>query len=129
MCVCVCVSTGKWNDSVDIAIKTMRDGRMKVEEFFGECNVMKSLRHPNILALYAVCTKEEPLLIITEFMSQGALLDLIRKEDMNLQLQLYIATQVSHALHHVHVLTLLYIIIAVPLTLSLLCGDAVRVLL
>jgi hypothetical protein len=33
---------------------------------------MKRLRHPKLLQLYAVCTREEPFLIITELM-QGYL--------------------------------------------------------
>ncbi|XP_045123539.1 tyrosine-protein kinase SRK3-like [Portunus trituberculatus] len=91
---------GKWNGNVDVAIKTMRDGRMKAADFLEEAKVMKGLRHPNILALYAVCTKEEPLLIVTEFMPHGALLDLLRKEEMSLQLQLYIATQTAAAMKY-----------------------------
>ncbi|MPC72394.1 Tyrosine-protein kinase isoform SRK4 [Portunus trituberculatus] len=78
----------------------MRDGRMKATDFPEKATVMKPLQHPNILALYAVCTKEEPMLIITEFMSHEALLDLLRKEDMSLQLQLYIATQTAAAMQY-----------------------------
>lgn len=91
---------GKWKNTINVAIKTVRDGRMETADFLEEAKVMKNLRHPNILALYAVCTKEEPLLIVTEFMSQGALLDLLRKEDMDLQLQLYIATQTAAAMEY-----------------------------
>ncbi|XP_063868327.1 tyrosine-protein kinase SRK3-like isoform X1 [Scylla paramamosain] len=91
---------GKWKNTIDVAIKTMREGRMKADDFLEEAKVMKSLRHPNILALYAVCTKEEPLLIVTEYMAQGALLDLLRREDINLQLQLYIATQTAAGMEY-----------------------------
>lgn len=34
---------------------------------------MKKLRHPRLLQLYAVCTKDEPILIITELMHQNLL--------------------------------------------------------
>ncbi|KHJ93496.1 src domain protein [Oesophagostomum dentatum] len=37
---------------------------------------MKKLRHPKLLALYAVCTKEQPILIVTELM-QGSLLNFL----------------------------------------------------
>ncbi|KAK8400633.1 hypothetical protein O3P69_002443 [Scylla paramamosain] len=91
---------GKWRNHVDVAIKTMKEGKMKADDFLEEAKVMKSLRHPNILALYAVCSKEEPLLIVTEYMAQGALLNLLRREDMNLQLQLYIATQTAAGMEY-----------------------------
>ena len=42
---------------------------------------MKKFSHPHLVAMYAVCTDEEPFYIITEFMCNGALLDFLRKED------------------------------------------------
>ena len=39
---------------------------------------MKKLCHPNLLQLYALCTLEEPILIITELVNQGNLLEYMR---------------------------------------------------
>jgi len=47
---------------------------------------MKKLRHPKLVQLYAVCTQEEPLLIVTELMSKGSLLDLLQGEGRTLKL-------------------------------------------
>ena len=33
-----------------------------------QAQIMKRLRHPKLLQLYAVCTREEPFLIVTELM-------------------------------------------------------------
>ena len=42
---------------------------------------MKKLHHENLIQLYAVCTLEEPIYIVTEYMSRGALLDFLQKGD------------------------------------------------
>lgn len=34
---------------------------------------MKNLRHPKLIQLYAVCTLEDPIYIITELMRHGSL--------------------------------------------------------
>ncbi|CAJ0577687.1 unnamed protein product, partial [Mesorhabditis spiculigera] len=45
-----------------------------------EASIMKQCDHPNLVKLYAVCTREEPFYIITEFMSGGSLLHYLRDE-------------------------------------------------
>lgn len=87
-----------WNNSTEVAIKTLKQGAMSPSAFLEEARIMKKLRHRNILVLYAVCTKEEPILIVTEYMCNGALLDLLRNEgERTLKLNdlIYVATQVS----------------------------------
>jgi hypothetical protein len=39
---------------------------------------MKKFSHPHLVAMYAVCTEQEPFYIITEYMCNGALLDFLR---------------------------------------------------
>ena len=41
---------------------------------------MKQCQHSNLVRLFAVCTKEEPFYIITEYMPNGSLLDYLRAE-------------------------------------------------
>ncbi|XP_050736023.1 tyrosine-protein kinase SRK3-like [Eriocheir sinensis] len=91
---------GKLNNTAEVAIKMMRKGKMNPNDFMSEAKVMKELRHPNILTLYAVCTQEEPLLIITEYMAEGALLDVLRNQHLNLQLQLHVATQAAAGMEY-----------------------------
>ena len=72
------VWAGMWNSTTSVAIKTLKSGTMEVADFIQEAQVMKSLHHPNLLQLYAVCTAEEPIYIVTELMKHGALLDYLR---------------------------------------------------
>jgi len=43
------------------------------EEFFKEVKVMSRLRDPNIVSLLGVCTSEEPLSVVVEYMRYGDL--------------------------------------------------------
>ncbi|TKR92900.1 hypothetical protein L596_007466 [Steinernema carpocapsae] len=70
---------GKWRGIVEVAIKTMKPGTMSPEAFLGEAQIMKKCDHPNLVKLYAVCTTQEPMMIITEFMVNGALLQYLRE--------------------------------------------------
>lgn len=51
---------------------------MEVKDFVAEAQVMKKIHHPNLLQLYAVCTLEEPIYIITELMKHGSMLEYLR---------------------------------------------------
>lgn len=52
---------------------------MEVKDFVAEAQVMKKIQHPNLLQLYAVCTLEEPIYIVTELMKHGSLLEYLRQ--------------------------------------------------
>ena len=47
---------------------------------------MKKLRHPRLIQLYAVCTMEEPIYIITELMKNGSLLEYLQGKGRTLKL-------------------------------------------
>ena len=47
---------------------------------------MKKLRHQKLIQLYAVCTREEPIYIVTELMKHGSLLEYLRGEGRSLKL-------------------------------------------
>lgn len=51
---------------------------MDKEQFLAEASIMKKLRHDKLIKLYAVVTLEEPILIVTELMKNGSLLDYFR---------------------------------------------------
>ena len=51
---------------------------MDPKDFLCEAHIMKKLRHPKLIQLYAVCTLEEPIYIITELMKYGSLLDYLQ---------------------------------------------------
>ncbi|KAF0034576.1 hypothetical protein F2P81_012334 [Scophthalmus maximus] len=70
---------GTWNGTTRVAIKTLKTGTMSPEAFLQEAQVMKKLRHEKLVQLYAVVS-EEPIYIVTEYMSQGSLLDFLKGE-------------------------------------------------
>ena len=45
---------GIWNNTTQVAVKTLKPGSMSAEEFLKEAAVMKRLRHPKLIQLYAV---------------------------------------------------------------------------
>lgn len=53
-------------------------GTMDPKDFLAEAQIMKKLRHPKLVQLYAVCTLEEPIYIITELMKNGSLLEFLQ---------------------------------------------------
>ncbi|XP_045460826.1 tyrosine-protein kinase Src42A-like [Harmonia axyridis] len=77
---------GTWNKTTPVAIKTLKAGTMDPKDFLAEAQVMKKLRHPKLIQLYAVCTIEEPIYIITELMRNGSLQEYIQGKKKTLQL-------------------------------------------
>lgn len=51
---------------------------MDPKDFLDEAQIMKKLRHSKLIQLYAVCTVEEPIYIITELMKHGSLLEFLQ---------------------------------------------------
>lgn len=74
------VFEGIWNDTTAVAVKTLKPGTMDQKDFLREAQIMKKLRHPRLIQLYAVCSMEEPIYIITELMSNGSLLEYLQKD-------------------------------------------------
>jgi len=95
-----------WQQTQRVAVKTLRQGAMSAEAFLDEAKTMHRLRHRKLVQLLGVCTLDEPMYIITELMSNGALLDYLRRDegravsvaiviDMAAQVRVYRYIQVS----------------------------------
>ena len=52
-----------------------------MNKFHFHFQVMKELRHNKLVQLFAVCTMEEPFLIITEYMCNGSLHNYLQKPE------------------------------------------------
>lgn len=72
------VYEGVWNNTTPVAVKTLKPGTMDPKDFLAEAQIMKKLRHPKLIQLYAVCTQDEPIYIITELMRHGSLLEYLQ---------------------------------------------------
>ena len=71
---------------------------MALKDFLEEAAIMKDLKHPNLVQLLGVCTREAPLYMIMEFMSNGNLLDFLRgshPDDLPPTTLLYMAQQIA----------------------------------
>ncbi|XP_037100464.1 tyrosine-protein kinase Blk isoform X2 [Syngnathus acus] len=71
---------GYYKDTLKVAVKTLKEGTMEPGAFLQEANLMKQLQHERLVRLHAVVTRE-PILIITEFMSNGCLLDFLKTDE------------------------------------------------
>uniref|UniRef100_A0A7N6BX98 Tyrosine-protein kinase n=1 Tax=Anabas testudineus TaxID=64144 RepID=A0A7N6BX98_ANATE len=71
---------GYYKNTQKVAIKTLKEGTMEPEAFLQEANLMKQLQHERLVRLHAVVTKE-PILIVTEFMINGCLLDFLKTDE------------------------------------------------
>ncbi|XP_056394263.1 tyrosine-protein kinase ABL1 isoform X2 [Hyla sarda] len=98
------VYEGVWKKyNLTVAVKTLKEDTMEVEEFLKEASVMKEVKHPNLVQLLGVCTREPPFYIITEFMTYGNLLDYLRecnREEVTAVVLLHMATQISSAMEY-----------------------------
>ena len=100
---------GDWqspNGPMTVAVKTFKRSTMDPQEFLKEADIMKKMQHDNLVNLIGVVTKQQPLLIVTEFMPRGDLLAFLRDETSCKEIKdtkvgeanpgmMYIASQIS----------------------------------
>ena len=75
---------------------------MLPSKFLEEAELMKKLNHPKLVRLFAVCSREEPIYIVTELMENGSLLEYLRGPKgklMKIPKLIDMATQVSIILY------------------------------
>jgi serine/threonine protein kinase len=78
------VYKGLWKRKKPVAIKSIKsDGpvtAIQLKAFLLEAEVMKDLIHKHLVQLYGVCSKKQPIYIITEFAENGALLQFLQSK-------------------------------------------------
>ena len=77
---------GLWNDTTSVTVTTARLDVIDTKRIHKEMEIMKQISHPNLIELYAVCTKGEPIYIITELTKHGNLLGYLRGDGRSLDL-------------------------------------------
>jgi fyn-related kinase len=76
---------------------------MNPKEFLAEASLMKKLKHAKLMQLYALCTKEEPIYIVTEFMTNGSLLEFLQGpvgKQLDFTVIVYIASQIADGMSY-----------------------------
>ncbi|XP_030269849.1 ephrin type-A receptor 6-like isoform X3 [Sparus aurata] len=68
---------------IAVAIKTLKGGYMDQQrrEFLREASIMGQFNNPNIIRLDGVVTKSRPIMIVVEYMENGALDSFLRTRD------------------------------------------------
>ena len=74
------VWSGLGSNSTPFAIKMLNPGTIKLSDFKAEAKVMMKIHHPHLLHIYGICTLDGPILIVTELMKHGALLDYLHTD-------------------------------------------------
>ncbi|XP_041375599.1 guanylate cyclase D-like [Gigantopelta aegis] len=101
---------------VAVAVKTLKIGAIVEHklDFFGEAEMMKRFKHPNIVELLGVCTREEPMYCIMEFLLHGDLktyllsrrnlvgLDMREADEVNAENLTQIAMNIASGLKYLH---------------------------
>ena len=97
---------GIWNNNIPVAVKTLKPQQtITVDDFLQTANLMKNLRHPKIIQLYAICSREKPVYIITELMKHNSLLEYLHGEGRSTKLPQLIdmAAQVASGMAYLEV--------------------------
>ena len=77
---------GLWNGTTFVAVRIPKPEKITIDHFLRTANLMKKICHQRIIQLYAMCTKEEPVYIVTEFMKHNSLLEYLHGEGRSLKL-------------------------------------------
>ncbi|KAK8585214.1 hypothetical protein V6N13_139149 [Hibiscus sabdariffa] len=91
----------------DVAIKVLRIENLNEnlrKEFTQEVNIMRKIRHKNVVQFIGACMSPPSLCIVTEFMSGGSVYDLLHKQKYGFKLPflLKVAVDVSKGMSYLH---------------------------
>ncbi len=84
-----------------VAVKTLKEETMCLNDFLEEATVMKEMKHPNLVQLLGIVSHEPPYYIITEYMPHGNLLEFLRnrnKIELTHTVLMYFAIQIASAM-------------------------------
>ncbi|CAK9141839.1 unnamed protein product [Ilex paraguariensis] len=100
------VYRGIWNGS-DVAVKVYFGNQYSEDtlvDYRKEINIMRRLRHPNVLLFMGPVYSEEKLAIVTEFLPRGSLFKTLHKNNQSLDIRrrLRMALDVARGMNYLH---------------------------
>ncbi|ESP02478.1 hypothetical protein LOTGIDRAFT_138365, partial [Lottia gigantea] len=105
------VFKGKLNKCLDVAVKIVRSNRISPEDFVKEADMLNKLNHRRIVTLYNICINEKSVWIVTEFMKNGSLRNLLRSpkgQELKMQELLNIGSQIAEGMVHLESLNIIH---------------------
>ncbi|XP_068318164.1 probable serine/threonine-protein kinase SIS8 isoform X2 [Pyrus communis] len=103
---CAIVYRGIWNES-DVAIKVYFKNEYSegiLQDYKKEIDIMKRLRHPNVLLFMGAVCSQERLAIVTEYLPRGSLFKQLHKNKQTLDIRrrLVMALDVARGMNYLH---------------------------
>lgn len=100
------VYRGIWNGS-DVAVKVYFAGEYKEStllDYKKEIDIMRKLRHPNVLLFMGAVYSQERLAIVTEFLPRGSLFKALHKNNQALDVKrrMRMALDVARGMNYLH---------------------------
>ncbi|XVE69660.1 hypothetical protein DITRI_Ditri10aG0008500 [Diplodiscus trichospermus] len=91
----------------DVAIKVLKTEHLNENlrrEFTQEVNIMRKIRHKNVVQFIGACTRSPSLCIVTEFMPGGSIYNFLHKQKAGFKLPflLKVAIDVSNGMIYLH---------------------------
>ncbi|KAL7080667.1 hypothetical protein ACQ4LE_000544 [Meloidogyne hapla] len=74
----------------------------QIKEFMNEARIMRKFSHPNVIQSYGVAVGQEPLMIVMELATNGALKDYLQEVPRSPRSKLYMCMGAASGLSHVH---------------------------
>lgn len=79
------VHKAHWHGTT-VAVKILKDiGTMAIGDFRTELNVLQKVHHPHTVQFLGAVTKQQPFMIVTEYMTGGSLLDYFKRMNATAQ--------------------------------------------
>ena len=85
---------GVWKETIPVGIKIRNADVMSCSRFLSIAEIMKKMHHEKLIQLYGVCTSE-PMMLVTEYMKYGCLVEYLQRPGKGCNLRLPVLTDMA----------------------------------